>query len=53
MLDGYMERYRNQTTPGARPVQVHLDAFPLVGGQESPPVSVAQRRLEQWREQDG
>jgi len=36
VLDGYIERYRHQTTPGARPVQVHLDAFPLIGGREFP-----------------
>ena len=37
VMDGYLEKYRNQTTPGARPVQVHIDVFPLIDGVEQPP----------------
>jgi len=31
-LDRVVGRYRNQRVPGARPVQIHLDVFPLVDG---------------------
>ena len=34
VLDGYTSKYRNQKMPGARPVQVHVDVFPLVDGVE-------------------
>lgn len=30
----YLDRYRFQRAPGARPVQVHLDVFPLIDGVE-------------------
>lgn len=36
VLDSYLDRYRGQRTPGARPVQIHLDLFPLVDGVEQP-----------------
>lgn len=32
VLDGYRERYRDQRAEGARPVQVHVDVFPLIDG---------------------
>lgn len=34
VVDGYTEKYRNQKKPGARPVQVHVDVFPLIDGVE-------------------
>lgn len=30
----YLDDYRTQRAPGARPVQVHLDVFPLIDGVE-------------------
>ncbi|WP_309711894.1 hypothetical protein [Pseudolysinimonas sp.] len=36
VLDGFVAKYRNQRVPGARPVQVHLDVFPLIDGVEQP-----------------
>lgn len=36
VLDSYLDRYRGQSTPGARPIQVHLDFFPLADGEEQP-----------------
>ena len=32
VLQSYIDRYRGNPSPGARPVQVHLNAFPLVRG---------------------
>jgi DNA-binding transcriptional ArsR family regulator len=34
VVDGYTAKYRNQKKPGARPVQVHIDVFPLIDGVE-------------------
>jgi DNA-binding transcriptional ArsR family regulator len=34
VVDSYIEKYRNQKKPGARPVQVHVDVFPLIDGVE-------------------
>lgn len=34
VVDGYTSKYRNQKKPGARPVQVHIDVFPLIDGVE-------------------
>jgi len=37
VLDGFVDRYRDQRThpvPGSRPVQVHLNAFPVLGAAE-------------------
>ena len=36
VLHEYVERYRGHASPGSRPVQVHLNAFPLVRGEASP-----------------
>lgn len=36
VVDGYITRFRNQKKPGARPVQVHVDVFPLIDGVEQP-----------------
>ena len=33
VLDEFLDRYRNQRVAGARPVQIHLDVFPLIDGQ--------------------
>lgn len=30
------ERFRGQNLPGSRPVQLHMNAFPLVDGEETP-----------------
>jgi DNA-binding transcriptional ArsR family regulator len=35
-IDPYVERYRGQSVPGSRPVQVHFNAFPVVDGEEIP-----------------
>lgn len=32
VLDEYLTKYRNQRAEGARPIQVHIDVFPLVDG---------------------
>lgn len=32
VVTGYVDRFRNQRVAGARPVQVHIDVFPLVDG---------------------
>ncbi|WP_394771210.1 ArsR/SmtB family transcription factor [Lacisediminihabitans sp.] len=32
----YIEKYKGQDVPGARPVQIHFDAFPVVDGEETP-----------------
>lgn len=34
VMGRYLARYRNQRAVGARPVQVHIDVFPLVDGVE-------------------
>jgi DNA-binding transcriptional ArsR family regulator len=34
VVDGYLAKYRNQKKPGARPVQIHVDVFPLIDGVE-------------------
>jgi DNA-binding transcriptional ArsR family regulator len=34
VVDRYLTKYRNQQVPGARPVQVHVDVFPLIDGVE-------------------
>lgn len=36
VLDGYLQKYRGQQVPGARPVQIHSDVFPLVDGVATP-----------------
>lgn len=36
VLDGYLEQYRDQRIAGTRPVQIHLDVFPLIDGVERP-----------------
>lgn len=36
VLDEYLAQFRNQKTPGARPVQIHVDVFPLIDGVEQP-----------------
>jgi DNA-binding transcriptional ArsR family regulator len=36
VLDGYLEKYRGQQVAGARPVQIHVDVFPLVDGVATP-----------------
>lgn len=36
VVDGYLKKYRNQKKPGARPVQIHVDVFPLIDGAEQP-----------------
>lgn len=35
-VDTVLHPYRNQNAPGARPVQVHFNAFPVVGGEPTP-----------------
>ena len=32
----YIDRYKADPSPGSRPVQIHLDAFPLVRGDRTP-----------------
>ncbi len=32
VLEGFLDKYRDQRVAGARPVQVHIDVFPLVDG---------------------
>jgi DNA-binding transcriptional ArsR family regulator len=34
VVDSYLERFRNQKKPGARPVQIHIDVFPIIDGVE-------------------
>ncbi|WGW11876.1 helix-turn-helix domain-containing protein [Saxibacter everestensis] len=34
--DSVLAKYRGQDEPGARPVQVHINAFPLIDGEENP-----------------
>jgi DNA-binding transcriptional ArsR family regulator len=36
VVDGYLKKYRNQKKSGARPVQIHVDVFPLIDGVEQP-----------------
>lgn len=36
VIDGYLERTRGNPSPGSRPVQVHVNAFPLVRGETAP-----------------
>ncbi|PJJ71953.1 helix-turn-helix protein [Diaminobutyricimonas aerilata] len=39
LVDGYVDRYRHQKhhpVPGSRPVQVQIDAFPVLDGVETP-----------------
>lgn len=39
LVDGYVDRYRHQKhhpVPGSRPVQVQIDAFPVMDGVETP-----------------
>lgn len=33
VLTDFLDQYRNQRVAGARPVQIHIDVFPLVDGQ--------------------
>lgn len=40
VLDDYLGKYRNQRAAGARPVQIHIDVFPLVDGAIQGPVDV-------------
>lgn len=40
VLDEYLGRYRNQRVAGARPVQIHIDVFPLVDGVVQGPAGV-------------
>lgn len=40
VLDEYVAKYRNQRAAGARPVQVHIDVFPLVDGVVQGPAGV-------------
>jgi DNA-binding transcriptional ArsR family regulator len=35
VVQGYIDRFRGNPSPGARPVQLHLNAFPLVRGAAS------------------
>jgi DNA-binding transcriptional ArsR family regulator len=35
-IDAIVERYRDQETPDARPVQIQFNAFPLIDGTETP-----------------
>jgi len=39
-LDSFLDKYRDQNVPGMRPVQVHLDVFPLVDGAVTGPTDV-------------
>ena len=34
-LDDYLDKYRDQDVPGMRPVQIHIDVFPLADGKIS------------------
>lgn len=34
-----IEKYRGRDAPGARPVQIHFNAFPVLDGEETPPAS--------------
>jgi len=34
-LDDYLDKYRDQDVPGMRPVQIHIDVFPLADGEIS------------------
>lgn len=40
VLDEYLGRYRNQRVAGARPVQIHIDVFPLIDGVVQGPAGV-------------
>jgi DNA-binding transcriptional ArsR family regulator len=35
VIDDFVERYRGQSVPGSRPVQVHFNAFPVVDAPEN------------------
>jgi DNA-binding transcriptional ArsR family regulator len=35
-IDGFLDKYRGQTPPGSRPVQIHFNAFPVLDGTETP-----------------
>lgn len=35
-VDSYLDKYRGQTGPGLRPVQIQFNAFPIIGGEETP-----------------
>jgi DNA-binding transcriptional ArsR family regulator len=35
VIDEFVERYRGQSVPGSRPVQVHFNAFPVVDAPEN------------------
>jgi len=39
-LDAFLDKYRDQNVPGMRPVQVHIDVFPLVDGAVTGPADV-------------
>ena len=34
-IDSHLDKYRGQTGPGLRPVQIHFNAFPIIGVQET------------------
>jgi hypothetical protein len=34
VVDSHLAKYRNQKKPGARPVQIHVDVFPIIDGVE-------------------
>jgi DNA-binding transcriptional ArsR family regulator len=37
VIDEFVDRYRGQSVPGSRPVQVHFNAFPVIDAPENPP----------------
>jgi DNA-binding transcriptional ArsR family regulator len=37
VIDEFVERYRGQSVPGSRPVQVHFNAFPVIDAPENTP----------------
>jgi DNA-binding transcriptional ArsR family regulator len=39
-IDSHLEKYRGQTGPGLRPVQIHFNAFPVLDGEETSSDSV-------------
>lgn len=47
VVDSYTEKFRNQKKPGARPVQIHIDVFPIIDGVEqgSDPSTGSGRRV--------